>query len=117
MAISFVPDSINSGARSHIISLLNEQLNDFGKQTKLAIHVSGLPYIRTVLADRIKKEMLWFLMGSLFLCAITLLLFFRSFSAMLMSLAVVAMGVIWSFGTMVLLHQKLLYLFHFYLYF
>jgi predicted RND superfamily exporter protein len=107
MAISFVPDSINSGARSHIISLLNEQLNDFGKQTKLAIHVSGLPYIRTVLADRIKKEMLWFLMGSLFLCAITLLLFFRSFSAMLMSLAVVAMGVIWSFGTMVLLHQKI----------
>ncbi|MEN9382353.1 MAG: hypothetical protein RI940_1236 [Bacteroidota bacterium] len=107
MAISFVPDSINSGARSHIISLLNEQLNDFGKQTKLAIHVSGLPYIRTVLADRIKKEMLWFLLGSLFLCAITLLLFFRSLSAMLMSLAVVAMGVIWSFGTMVLLHQKI----------
>ena len=107
MAISFVPDSINSGARSHIISLLNKQLNDFSKQTNLAIHVSGLPYIRTILADRIKKEMVWFLMGSLFLCAITLLLFFRSLSAMLMSLAVVAMGVIWSFGTMVLLHQKI----------
>jgi len=107
MAISFVPDSINSGARSHIISMLNEQLNKFSKQTQLTIHVSGLPYIRTILADRIKKEMLWFLIGSLFLCAVTLLLFFRSLSAMLMSIAVVAMGVIWSFGTMVLLHQKI----------
>jgi hypothetical protein len=69
--------------------------------------MSGLPYIRTILADRIKKEMLWFLFGSLFLCAVTLYLFFRSFSAMLMSLAVVAMGVIWSLGTMVLMGQKI----------
>jgi predicted RND superfamily exporter protein len=107
MAISFVPDSINSGARSHIIAALNTKLDAFTKSTQLKLHVSGLPYIRTILADRIKKEMLWFLIGSLVLCAITLLLFFRSFSAMLMSLAVVAMGVIWSFGTMVLLGQKI----------
>ena len=107
MAISFVPDSINSAARSHIIALLNSKLDAFEKSTQLDLHVSGLPYIRTILADRIKKEMLWFLIGSLVLCAITLLLFFRSFSAMLMSLAVVAMGVIWSFGTMVLLGQKI----------
>jgi len=66
-----------------------------------------LPYIRTIIADRIKKEMLWFLVGSLLLSAITLLLFFRSIPATLMSLAVVAMGVIWSFGTMVLMGQKI----------
>jgi predicted RND superfamily exporter protein len=51
--------------------------------------------------------MLWFLVGSLLLSAITLLLFFRSIPATLMSLAVVAMGVIWSFGTMVLMGQKI----------
>ena len=107
MAISFIPDSINSAARSHIIATLNKQLDAFSLQNHLELHVSGLPYIRTILADRIKKEMLWFLIGSLVLCAITLLLFFRSLSAMFMSLAVVAMGVIWSFGTMVLLGQKI----------
>jgi predicted RND superfamily exporter protein len=79
----------------------------FSKNTNLAIHLSGLPYIRTIIADRIKKEMLWFLVGSLLLSAITLLLFFRSIPATLMSLAVVAMGVIWSFGTMVLMGQKI----------
>ena len=48
-----------------------------------------------------------FLVGSLLLSAISLLLFFRSFSAMIMSLAVVFIGVIWSIGTMVLLGQKI----------
>ena len=107
MAISFIPDSINSGARSRIINSLETKLSSFKKATQLDLHVSGLPYIRTIMADRIKKEMLWFLIGSLVLSAITLLLFFRSIPAMLMSLAVVAMGVIWSFGTMVLLGQKI----------
>jgi hypothetical protein len=107
MAVSFLPDSINSGSRSHIIHELDEVLNKFTKDTKISLHLSGLPYIRTILADRIKKEMVWFLVGSLLLCAITLLLFFRSISSMLLSLAVVGMGVIWSFGTMVLMGQKI----------
>ena len=107
MAISFLPDSINSGARSAIIKNLQSKLDGFAAKTKLAVHISGLPYIRTILADRIKKEMLWFLIGSLLLSAITLFLFFRSISATLLSLSVVIMGVIWSFGTMVLLGQKI----------
>lgn len=107
MAVSFIPDSINSGARTHIIQSLNEKLDLFSKTNALEVHVSGLPYIRTIVADRIKKEMVWFLLGSLILSAITLLLFFRSLSAMLLSLTVVVMGVIWSFGTMVLLGQKI----------
>jgi predicted RND superfamily exporter protein len=107
MAISFKPDSINSAARSHIISLLQNKLDSFSHQTGLVVHVSGLPYIRTILADRIKKEMLWFLIGSLLLSAVTLFLFFRSISATLLSLSVVIMGVIWSLGTMVLMGQKI----------
>ena len=107
MAVSFIPDSINTGARTRIIRLLEEKLNVFSKNTNLAIHLSGLPYIRTMIAERIKKEMFWFLVGSLLLSAITLLLFFRSIPATLMSLVVVAMGVIWSFGTMVLMGQKI----------
>jgi predicted RND superfamily exporter protein len=107
MAISFKPDSINSAARSHMMTSLQNKLDAFAKQTGLVVHISGLPYIRTILADRIKKEMLWFLIGSLLLSAITLILFFRSVSATLLSLAVVVMGVIWSFGTMVLMGQKI----------
>jgi len=107
MAISFIPDSINSGARSGIIKNLQSKLDAFVAKSNLKVHISGLPYIRTIIADRIKKEMLWFLIGSLLLSTITLFLFFRSISATLLSLSVVVMGVIWSFGTMVLLGQKI----------
>ena len=107
MAISFIADSINSGSRTKIIGSIQNELDRFSQSTKTDVHISGLPFIRTIMADRIKKEMLWFLIGSLVLSAITLLLFFRSISATIMSLAVVLMGVIWSLGTMVLLGQKI----------
>jgi len=55
------------------------------------------------MSDMIKNEMKIFLFGSLFLSAIILLIFFRSFATMLMSLFVVGMGVVWSLGTMNLL--------------
>jgi predicted RND superfamily exporter protein len=107
MAISFIADSINSVSRTKIIGSIQNELERFSQSTKTEVHISGLPFIRTIMADRIKKEMLWFLIGSLVLSAITLLLFFRSISATIMSLAVVLMGVIWSLGTMVLLGQKI----------
>jgi predicted RND superfamily exporter protein len=107
MAISFIADSINSVSRTKIIGSIQNELERFSQSTKTEVHISGLPFIRTIMADRIKEEMLWFLVGSLVLSAITLLLFFRSISATIMSLAVVLMGVIWSLGTMVLLGQKI----------
>lgn len=107
MAISFIADSINSGSRTKIVASVQKDLDQFSQATHTQVHVSGLPFIRTIMADRIKKEMLWFLIGSLVLSAITLLLFFRSISATIMSLAVVLMGVIWSLGSMVLLGQKI----------
>lgn len=107
MAISFIADSINSISRTKIIGSIQNELDRFSQSTKTEVHISGLPFIRTIMADRIKKEMLWFLIGSLFLSAITLLLFFRSVSATIMSLVVVLLGVIWSLGTMVLLGQKI----------
>ena len=107
MAISFIADSINSVSRTKIIGSIQNELDRFSQSTKTEVHISGLPFIRTIMADRIKNEMLLFLIGSLILSAITLLVFFRSVSATIMSLAVVLMGVIWSLGTMVLLGQKI----------
>ena len=100
MAINLNKEVINSARRSQLVDEIMNELNAFEKETSLSTYTSGLPYIRTVMGDRIKHEMYWFMTGSFLLSAITLLLFFRSFSAMIMSLAVVAMGVIWSFGTL-----------------
>lgn len=100
-------DSVNSKSRTRLINDIMQQANLFEKNTSLSLHTSGLPYIRTTIGNRIKDEMNWFLIGSLLLSAITLLLFFRSISATIMSLTVVLFGVVWSLGTLVLLGYKI----------
>jgi predicted RND superfamily exporter protein len=107
LGISVNKDTINSKGRTRLINDIMREVNAFEKTYGEKIYTSGLPFIRTTLSNRIKDEMNWFLIGSLLLSAVTLLLFFRSFSAMLMSLAVVGMGVIWSLGTLVLFGYKI----------
>jgi predicted RND superfamily exporter protein len=59
------------------------------------------------IAKRIADEMRWFLVLSVVLSAVILLIFFRSFSSMLLSIVVVGIGVVWSLGTMVLMGYKI----------
>lgn len=107
MGVSVNGDTINSKSRTRLIGDIMQQVSRFEKQTGDTVHTSGLPFIRTTIGNRIKDEMNWFLVGSLVLSAITLLLFFRSISAMVMSLVVVGAGVVWSLGTIVLLGYKI----------
>ena len=106
-ALTLNKDTANSKSRTRLINDIMTRVHAFEKTTGLQMHVSGLPYIRTTVANKIQKELQWFLFGSLFLSAVTLLLFFRTASAMLMSLTVVIMGVIWSVGSMVLIGYKI----------
>jgi len=98
---------INSPERTNIVNNIVKAANDFKAKHKTEVHFSGLPYIRTVTSDRIQKEMQFFLVGSVLLSALILLLFFRSVSAMLLSLAVVIIGVIWSVGVLDLSGYKI----------
>ena len=107
MGVTIDKDSISSFHRTKIINQIVSVVDDFKNKTNIETHISGLPYIRTLVAERIKKEMNFFLAASLIFSAIVLFLFFRSTAAMLMSLSVVAMGVIWSFGTMALFGYKI----------
>ena len=107
MAVTLNKDSANSKARTALINHILDKTESFEIATKTDVHISGLPYIRTVVANKISKELNYFLLGSFILSAITLLLFFRSVPAMLMSLAVVAMGVVWSLATMVFFGYKI----------
>jgi predicted RND superfamily exporter protein len=98
---------VNSKGRTKLLEDVMAQAAIFEKNTGITLHTSGLPYIRTTIGNKIKAEMNWFLIGSILLSAITLLLFFRSFSAMAISLFVVIAGVVWSLGTVVLLGYKI----------
>ncbi|MBO9199190.1 MULTISPECIES: efflux RND transporter permease subunit [Niastella] len=99
MGIRINKDVLNSKGRNKVVTEIVAIADAFGKKHNLEMHYSGLPLIRTNLATKVASEMQWFLLGSLILSAIILLIFFRSFSATLMSLAVVIIGVIWCMGT------------------
>ncbi len=107
MAVSLNKDSANSKARTALMNRIIDKVRGFETTTKTDVHISGLPYIRTIVANKISKELNYFLIGSFVLSAITLLLFFRSIPAMLMSLVVVGMGVVWSLATMVFFGYKI----------
>jgi predicted RND superfamily exporter protein len=84
-----------------------EPITQFEKETGITVQISGLPYLRTIIGDRIKHEMNYFLIASFLLSALTLFLFFRSISTTVMSLLVVGMGVVWSLATMQLFHYNI----------
>jgi predicted RND superfamily exporter protein len=98
---------MNSKSRIGVVQSVTNKALDFGKKNNLDVHLSGLPLIRTEMATRIANEMRWFLLASVLLSALILLLFFRSFGTMLLSLGVVIIGVVWSLGFMHLLGYKI----------
>jgi predicted RND superfamily exporter protein len=99
--------TMTSPDRTRVVREITARSDAFAKKQGIEVHYSGLPLIRTQLADRIAKEMKYLLLGSLLLSAVILLIFFKSVSNMVLSLVVVLMGVIWSFGTMHLLGYKI----------
>ena len=99
MALTLNKERINSKERSAIVAGITQQVDAFSAQHHIAVHYSGLPYIRTITADRVQDEMRLFLILSLVLTATILIVFFRSFVAVAISMLVVGIGVIWSVGT------------------
>lgn len=91
-------DVLGTKGREKVIADIEQFAYDFGKQHDINIHISGLPLIRTNMAIKVAQEMKWFLIGSVLISAIILIFFFRSVSAMALSLGVVIIGVIWSMG-------------------
>jgi len=107
MGVRINKEVMNSKKRNDVVANVVSIANDFGKKTNQEIYLSGLPLVRTVMTTRIANEMQWFLLISVILSAIILLIFFRSFSSMVLSLSVVIIGVLWSMGTMHLFGFKI----------
>lgn len=107
MAVRIQKDVLNSKDRAGVITEIVKLGDDFGKKHNIELHYSGLPLIRTEMAMRVQSEMRLFLIMSFVLTAVILALFFRSVAAVLSSMAVVAIGVVWSVGTIVLLGYKI----------
>jgi predicted RND superfamily exporter protein len=107
MAITFDQKKLNTKDRIGIVSDIKKMTDEFAAKHKLNMHYSGLPYIRTAVSEKILGEMKMFMALAFLVTALILLIFFRSFYAVLFPMIVVVFGVIWSLGTLELFGFKI----------
>lgn len=100
---------VNTPARKEFIEkhLSQEKISAFEKETGLDLRVSGMPYIRTLNANSIISEIGLFVGAALGITSLLFFFFFRSFRATMISMFVVIIGVMWSFGTLGLLNYEI----------
>jgi predicted RND superfamily exporter protein len=107
MLLALDNDFITSDKRINLIDSIIDLGDVYESETNKVIRYSGLPYIRTINSELIKKEVGLFIFLALFVTALILYFFFRSVKAMLISVMVVTIGVIWSFGTLGVLDYRI----------
>lgn len=99
---------VNTPARKDFITdRLVPAVEAFEKETKIDLRVSGMPYIRTLNSQTIISEISLFIGASLLVTSLLFFFFFRSFRATLISIVIVIIGVMWSFGFLGLLNYEI----------
>ena len=83
------------------------EIDAFKKDTGLNVRVSGMPYVRTLNAQNIVDEIGEFIALALAVTSMIFFFFFRSFRATFISLFVVCIGVMWTFGIIGLLNYEI----------
>ncbi len=106
IAITLNATVLDSKYRNELFDKIDLEVLAFEENTGIKVHKSGLPYIRANSTTKVKDEILIFLALSVFITSLILYLFFRSFKAMMYSMFVVIIGVIWSVGIQSLFGYK-----------
>ena len=93
--------------KDYIFNYFIPKIIAFEKETGIDLKVSGMPYIRTLNANSITGEISLFIGASLLITSLIFFFFFRSFRATLISILIVVIGVMWTFGLLGLFHFEI----------
>jgi predicted RND superfamily exporter protein len=105
--ISIRKDVLNSPKRIGVTNEILERGDFFTQATGIELHFAGLPFVRSVIAQQVSQELKVFLGLSVLITGIILLLFFRSFRAVIFPMIIIGVVVVWVLGTIVLLGFKI----------
>lgn len=86
--------------KTFILDEVVPAVDRFEKSTGIDLKVSGMPYIRTINAEDMKAEVGLFIGAAFLVTSLIFFFFFRSFRAMFISVGILVIGVMWSFGTL-----------------
>jgi predicted RND superfamily exporter protein len=108
MMLVFVKKEVmNSPKRVGMTQSLVDAGKIFEDKTHIQLHYAGLPFIRTVVASALKREMNIFLIASALVTGVIMFVFFRSFRAVLFSMIIIGILVVWVLGSIVLFGYKI----------
>lgn len=99
---------VNTTARKDFITqILIPKIETFENTYNLNVHISGMPYVRTLNSQNIIDEIGTFILAALFVTSLIFFFFFRSFRATIISMIIVVIGVMWTFGILGLLEYEI----------
>ena len=79
----------------------------FSEHTGITIHYAGLPFVRSIIAGKVKEEMTMFIIFSLTITGIIMWVFFKSKTAVIFPMIIIGVVVVWVMGTLALLGYKI----------
>ncbi|MEZ4798148.1 MAG: efflux RND transporter permease subunit [Flavobacteriaceae bacterium] len=107
-AIYLDKNIVNTPARKDFITdVLIPKVEAFETETHLDVRISGMPYIRTLNSQNIIDEIGMFIVAALGVTSLIFFFFFRSWRATFISMVVVLIGVMWTFGIIGLLEYEI----------
>ena len=98
MLITFDQKAINDKSRVAAVKQIKAIAKRFEEAQNTDLHISGMPFIRTEMTGQITTELGIFVSLALVVTMLILLVFFRSFKVMFLSLIVVIIGIVSSLG-------------------
>ncbi|HNP76741.1 MAG TPA: efflux RND transporter permease subunit [Cyclobacteriaceae bacterium] len=107
MLVSVEKEYANSALREKLTSGLLVIGNDFTQKTGIQVRYAGLPFMRSIVAQQVKKELSMFTILSAIVTGLIMLIFFRSVRAVIFSMIMIGVLVVWTLGTIALLGFKI----------
>ena len=107
MALTLDKKIIDSKDRDRLIDDVKNTMERFSEQSKVEVHFSGLPYIRTLVARKLQNELKLFIFLALLVSALFLFIFFRSAKAVIFPVVIMLISVLWALGLMALFGYKI----------
>jgi uncharacterized protein len=107
MLVSITKEVMNSEKRIAMTNALSKLGEAFTQETGIELRYAGIPYIRSMMATEVRKEMQIFLYLSALVTGVIMFLFFRSFRAVLFSMIIIGIVVVWVMGTLSLFGYKI----------
>lgn len=105
--VSINREVVNSPKRLTLTQEIVDAGQIFETSTGIDLHYAGLPFVRSVVAGKVRNEMQLFLFLSIAVTALILFLFFRTWDAVVFPILVIAVIVIWVLGSLVLFDYKI----------